>query len=110
MNIFPYNITQLYFSSFQLTQVASDPMYNIFNYKYHPVTAEESNKTGSELIVLSDLIRYSDAYRILKTCYGDDTLEHKLEPDFGKKYPEIIKKYFSDVEQIPDRIREALGL
>lgn len=84
-------------------------MQNIFGYNYIPVT-EESNNTGSELIVLSDLIRYSDAYRILKTCYGDDTFQHNLEPDFGKKYPEIIKKYFSNIAEIPDRIKEELGL
>ena len=84
-------------------------MHNIFNYNYEPVT-EDSNKTGEELIVLSDLIRYNDAYRILAVCYGDNTFEHKLEPDFGKKYPDIINKYFSNVDEIPDRIREQLGL
>ena len=92
-----------------LYQIATLPHHNIFGYKYDPVTAE-TNKTGKELLVLSDLIRYSDAHRILKSCYGDNTYEHKLEEGFGKKYPEIIKKYFSNVDDIPDRIREDLGL
>jgi len=84
-------------------------MHNIFGYKYDPVTSN-SNKTGDKLLVLSDVIRYSDAYRILKSCYGDDTYQHNLEPDFGKKYPDVVSKYFSDVKQLPDRIREELGL
>jgi hypothetical protein len=88
-------------------QIASDPIQNIFNYKYEPVS-ECSNKTGKELIVLSDLIRYSDAYRILAVCYGDGSSEHKLEPDFGKKYPEIVKKYFSNIDNIPDLIHQKL--
>lgn len=84
-------------------------MHNIFNYKYDPIS-ESNNKTGKELMVLSDIIRYSDAYRILAVCYGDTTPDHKLEPDFGKKYPEVIQKYFSNIEDIPERIQQALGL
>ena len=84
-------------------------MQNIFGYTYEPVT-ERSNKTGEKLLILSDLIRYSDAYRILKVCYGDDSYNHKLEADFGKKYPDIINKYFSNIEEIPDRIKQELGL
>ena len=84
-------------------------MHNIFGYKYDPVT-ELSNKTGDELMVISDLIRYSDAYRILKISYGDPSVEHKLEPDFAKNNPDIIAKYFSDIDAIPDCIREELDL
>jgi hypothetical protein len=43
-------------------------------------------------------------------CYGDNSLQHKLEPEFGKKYPEIVKKYFSNIDDIPDRIRQELGV
>ena len=99
----------LTFSNLHVTQQASDPMQNIFNYTYEPVS-ESTNKTGEKLLVLGDLIRYSDAYRILKVCYGDDSYNHNLESDFGKKYPDIIKKYFSNIEDIPDRIKEDLGL
>ena len=84
-------------------------MHNIFGYKYDPVS-DASNKTGKELLVLSDLIRYSDAYRILKHSYGKPDFPHDLEQDFGKKYPDIIAKYFSNVDEIPDNIREELGI
>ena len=84
-------------------------MHNIFGYKYDPVT-DASNKTGDELLVLSDIIRYSDAYRVLKSCYGDETYQHNLEPDFAKNNPDIINKYFSNVYALPDCIREELGL
>ena len=84
-------------------------MHNIFGYKYDPVS-NSSNKTGHELLVLSDLIQYSDAYRILKTCYGEAKFPHDLEKDFGKKYPDIIAKYFSNINKIPDHIRQELGL
>ena len=102
-------ISLLTFSELYVTQQASDPMQNIFNYTYEPVS-QSTNKTGPKLLVLSDLIRYSDAYRILKVCYGDDSYNHNLESDFGKKYPDIIKKYFSNIQEIPDRIKEDLGL
>lgn len=84
-------------------------MHNIFGYKYDPVT-DASNKTGEKLLVLSDIIRYSDAFRILKNCYGDETYKHNLDSDFAKNNPDIIKKYFSDINAIPDRIRDELHL
>ena len=90
-------------------QEASDAVHNIFNYKYEPVT-EASNRTGDKLLVVSDLIRYADAYRILRACYGDEQNKNKLEEGFGKKYPGIISKYFSNVNEIPDRIKQELGL
>ena len=92
-----------------MSQIATLPHHNIFGYKYDSVTPE-TNKTGEKLLVLSDIIRYSDAHRILKSLYGDGTYQHKLEENFGKKYPEIIRKYFSNIDEIPDRIREDLGL
>lgn len=84
-------------------------MHNIFGYKYDPVT-DDSNKTGDKLLVLSDVMRYSDAYRVLKHCYGDNTYQHKLPANFAKDNPHIIDKYFSDINAIPDRIKEELGL
>jgi len=92
-----------------LFQVVTDPTHNIFGYRYEPVTAE-SNKTGNKLCVLSDVICYNDAFRILKLCYGDETLRHKLEDNFGKKYPHVVRKYFSAIDDIPDHIRKELGL
>ena len=89
--------------------IASSPMHNIYGYKYEPVT-KLSNKTGDNLLVLSDLVRYSDAFRILKYSYGDPTYQHTLEPNFAINNPDIIDNYFSNVDEIPDHIREELGL
>ena len=61
-------------------------------------------------MVVSDLIRYYNAYRILKISYGDPTYKHELEPNFAKNNPDIIARYFSDIDAIPDHIREELGL
>ena len=96
-------------SIFVILQVASNPIHNIFNYRYEKIT-ENSNKTGSKLLVLGDVIRFADAFRILKHVYGDDTYRHNLEDDFGQKYPEIVKKYFSNLDELPDYIKTELGV
>ena len=95
--------------SLSCCKVACNPTHNIFAYNYRPVT-DESNKTRTKLLVLSDMIRYADTFRILKHLYGDDTYRHNLEPDFAKKYPTVINKYFSNVDDVPDYIRNELGL
>ena len=84
-------------------------MHNIFSYPYKPVT-DTSNKTGSKLLVLSDMIRFADAFCILKHLYGDNTYRHNLEDGFGKKHPDVIKKYFSNIDEIPDYIKTELGI
>ena len=91
-----------------LFQVVTNPMYNVFEYSYEPV-GQQSDKTGSQLIVLSDVMRYSDAFRILTHCYGDATQRHRLERNFGPKYPSVIAKYFSDTDELPDYIARQLG-
>ena len=60
------------------------------------------------MLVLSDMIRYNDTYRVLCGIYGDDS--NNLPADFGTKYPHIIAKYFSDVNAVPDVIKAKLGL
>ena len=92
-----------------IRSIASNPMHNIYGYKYDPVTPL-SNKTGDNLAVLSDLVRYSDAFRILKYSYGDPTYQHTLEPNFAINNPDIIDNYFRNVDEIPDHIHEELGL
>ena len=84
-------------------------MQNIFNHTYEPVV-DATNATGDDLMVLSDIIRFSDAFCILKVTYGDGTPKHSLEPDFGKKYPDIVQKYFRNTDELPDRIKKELGL
>ena len=69
---------------------------------------DDSDKTGDELLILSDVLRYNDAYRVMCGVYGDHN--NKLPPNFGKLYPEIIDKYFSDIDAIPDPIRSKLGI
>lgn len=69
-----------------------------------------SNKTGPKLLVLSDVIRFADAFRILKHLYGDNTYKHNLEDNFGKKYPNVISKYFSNTDELPNYIKTELGL
>ena len=92
-----------------LRKIASDPVQNIFGYKYDPVT-KLSNKTSDNLLVLSDVVRYSDALRILKYSYGDPTYQHTLEPNFALNNPDIMDNYFTNLDEIPDHIREELGL
>lgn len=84
-------------------------MHNIFGYKYDPIT-KLSNKTDKNLPALSDIIRYNDAYRVLKFCYGDESHQHTLPQDFGKDNPDILEKYFSNIDEMPDRIKEDLDL
>ena len=93
----------------KLRAVASSTTHNIFSFKYQDVT-DASDKTGSKLLVVSDVIRYADAFRILKLLYGDNTYRRNLEPEFGKKYPHIVAKYFSNVDDIPNYIKTELGL
>ena len=90
-------------------QVVTNPNHNIFGYKYLPVT-EESNKTGSNLLVLSDVMTYSDAFRILTFMYGDKTHRHNLPHDFGKNYPHVISNFFSNIDDVPSYIVSELGL
>ena len=89
-------------------QIACSPTHNIFSYKYQRIN-DESDKTGKKLLVLSDVIRYADAFRILKHLYGDNSYRHKLETDFAKKYPNVVRKYFRNIDDIPDYIRMELG-
>ena len=90
-------------------QVAAYPTHNIFNYAYEPIT-DASNKTGNRLLVLGDVVRYVDTFRMLKLLYGDNSLRHKLEDNFGKKYPNVVSKYFSDTSDLPDYIKNELGI
>ena len=94
--------------AFTFFQVVINPAYNVFGYNYEPVT-HETNKTGSSLLALSDVMRYSDAFRILTHCYGDKTDRHRLENNFGPKYPDVIAKYFSNVDELPNYIAKQLG-
>ena len=90
-------------------QIVTNPNHNVFGYKYLPVT-EESNKTGCKLLVLSDVMMYSDAFCILTCMYGDKSHRHKLPHDFGKKYPHVISKFFSNIDDLPSYIVSELGL
>ena len=69
---------------------------------------DDSDKTGSELLILSDVVRNNDAYRVMCGIYGD--VNSKLPANFGQLYPEIVAKYFSNVEDIPDSIKSKLGM
>ena len=89
--------------------MACNPTHNIFDFKYRPIT-DASDKTGKKLLVLSNVIRYVDAFCVLKHLYGDSSLRHKLEAHFGKKYPNVVAKYFSSVDDIPDYIKTELGI
>ena len=88
-------------------QFVTDPFNNRYGYRYLNVTGE-SDKTGNELLILSDMIRYNDTYRVMCGIYGDTN--NNLPTNFGKQYPNIVAKYFSDVSIIPDAIKLKLGL
>ena len=85
----------------------TDPYNNRFGYRYVNVT-RESDKTGEQLLVLSDVVRYNDTYRVMCGIYGDT--ENNLPQNFAKKYPDIIAKYFLNVNDIPDPIKVKLGI
>ena len=85
----------------------TDPYNSQFGYRYMNVT-HESDKTGEQLLVLSDMVHYNDTYHVMCGIYGD--MENNLPPNFGKKYPYIISKYFSNVDDIPAIITAKLGL
>lgn len=75
---------------------------------YTPIT-DSSDKTGANLGVIGDVARYSDTYRILKRRYAGPGLSQSLENDFAKKNPQIISKYFSSLDALPDEVLGALS-
>jgi hypothetical protein len=74
---------------------------------YKPIT-DSSDKTGENLGVIGDVARYSDTYRILKRRYAGPGLSQSLEKNFAKNNPQIISKYFSNLDELPDEVLTAL--
>jgi hypothetical protein len=73
--------------------------------RYTPVST--SNILKDTLVPLSDIICYSDTFKIFHGIYN---VNGQLPAHFGTQYPHIVRKYFPDFDKIPKGIKAKLGL